>query len=88
MNRKLSIKKKLATLNPHVLEITNKSHLHEKHREKDVNDNESHFYIRIASDQLSSLSKIAAHKKINELLKEEYRQGLHSASISIITSNN
>lgn len=84
MNRKKIIENKLKTLDPTTLIITNDSDLHTHHPGNTSKDGESHFSIEIASTKLENLSKIEQHKIINNLLKDEFENGLHALSIKII----
>ena len=85
MNKKQTIKTKLSVLNPHFLEITDESKLHEGHASNPNAKGESHFSIKIASNQLENLSRIKQHQIINKLLKEEFNNGLHALSIHVIS---
>jgi BolA protein len=70
-------------LKPDLLEVKNNSYLHKGH----LGDNgtfETHFEVIISSKSLKNLSKINAHRKINQLLKEEFEKGLHALEIKVI----
>ncbi len=69
-------------LKPEFLEVKNNSHLHAGHA-GDNGTGETHFAIEIKSPQLVGLSKVAAHRKINTLIKEEFKKGLHALEIKI-----
>jgi BolA protein len=84
MNRKKIIEDKLKILEPSILIITNNSALHANHLGNTSKDGESHFSIEIAAIKLENLSKIEQHKIINNLLKDEFNNGLHALSIKII----
>jgi BolA protein len=85
MTRKDRILVLLNTLNPHSLEIIDVSHQHKGHAAmKGLEAHETHFNIIIAADILTSLPRVKAHRKINELLKNEFANGLHAISIRII----
>lgn len=84
MNRKKIIEDKLKVLEPTTLLINNDSALHAGHPGNNSKDGESHFSIEIASASLENLSKIEQHKVINNLLKDEFHNGLHALSIKII----
>ncbi len=79
---KLTIEK---ILNDHLkaqkIEVINKSHLHAGHL--DDESGETHFEVRIESEELKKEGRIKAHRKINELLKEQFGQGLHALEIKI-----
>jgi BolA protein len=64
------------------LEIENKSHLHQGHLGDD-GSGETHFKVIIKSAELKNLGKIAAHRKINALLKDEFKNGLHALEIEV-----
>ena len=42
---------------------------------------ESHFIIKIKSNYFKDMSKLQIHRLINEVLKEEWTNGVHSISI-------
>ena len=63
------------------VEIIDNTHLHKKH--KSFNKSKIHLKIIIKSESLKALSKIASHKKIIDLLKEEIETKIHSLEIKI-----
>lgn len=83
MNRQDRIEQKLTVLKPHYIEIINDSHLHSGHKGS-PGTGESHFTIKISASIFNDKTKIAQHKIINELLKEEFSNGLHALSINIL----
>ena len=70
-------------LRPEFLEVKNNSHLHAGHA-GDNGTNETHFGIEIVAKELSGLSLVSAHRKINSLLKEEFVNGLHALEIKVV----
>jgi BolA protein len=64
------------------LEIIDKSHLHAGHLEE--NPQETHFQIIIDSDDLTGLTRVKAHQRINNLLKDEFDKGLHALEIKVV----
>lgn len=68
---------------PSLLEVKNNSHLHKGHIEND-DSGETHFAIKIAAEELKNLSKVAAHRKINEVVKDEFSRGLHALEIKVV----
>ena len=83
MNRKEIIETKLSVLNPHFLEVVDQSSLHAGHAGNPNGDDESHFAIKIAAKELDDLSMIKQHRIINNILKDEFDNGLHALSINI-----
>lgn len=70
-------------LKPEFLEVKNNSYLHKGH----LGDNgtfETHFEIIISAKSLENLSKINAHRKINQLLKKEFEEGIHALEIKLM----
>jgi BolA protein len=67
------------------LEVENKSHLHKGHLGDD-GSGETHFKIIIKSKELKEQGRIAAHRKINNILKDEFLKGLHALEIDIDNS--
>lgn len=81
---KQRIEEKLKTnLNPEFLEVVNNSNLHRGHTGDD-GSGETHFLIKISSKEFYKLSRIQAHRKINNFLNEEFKNGLHALEIKII----
>jgi stress-induced morphogen len=84
MTRKESIEHKLRALNPHFLEVDDVSARHIGHSGNPNGDGQTHFEIKISSHTLKSYTKIEQHRVINNLLKEEFVNGLHALSITIV----
>ena len=57
--------------------------LHKGHNNYDGN-NETHFSIILNPNNKIKESKLSIHRKINELLKDEFNLGLHALEIKII----
>jgi BolA protein len=85
MSKKNIIADKLATLKPNILEIIDESDLHSGHA-GNPGSRETHFRITLSSNHFKSKSKLEQHKIVNQLLKEEFKNGLHALSIKIIES--
>lgn len=84
MSRIERIKKTIElNLKPNNFLIKDKSHFHKNHSGFD-GSNETHLYIEIYSDSFKNKKTIDIHKKINEILKEEYKNGLHALEIKIV----
>ena len=56
--------------------------LHKGHNNFDGNE-ETHFSIILNSNKQNRESKLEIHRKINELLKNEFKLGLHALEIKI-----
>jgi len=79
------IKKLSENLTIKDLQVINNSHLHAGHMESS-DSGETHFEIIISASELENQSLVAAHRKIKDLLKDEFiKNGLHSLSIKIKT---
>lgn len=70
-------------LRPKFLEVKNNSHLHRGHSGDD-GSGETHFAIVIEVEELSRMSRVAAHRKINQLLREEFGNGLHALEVQVL----
>ncbi len=66
---------------PSTLELIDETHKHQKH--KQFQAGKSHFKLRIASEQLSSLSTLKAHQAIYTCLGELMQTQIHALSIQI-----
>lgn len=74
-----SLKKEI---NPEFLEVINNSAMHRGHAGDD-GSGETHFEVRIKSEELNKAGRISAHRKINQILKDEFDKGLHALEIKI-----
>ena len=63
--------------------VSDISILHKGHNNYDGN-NETHFSVILNRNNQNKESKLTIHRKINELLKDEFNLGLHALEIKII----
>ena len=82
MQRYNRIKEKLSVIEPSYLEVIDETILHQNHW-GNTNVAESHFRIIIASKHLHGYNLFTQHKKINDILREEFNKGLHALTIKI-----
>tara|TARA_B100001765_G_scaffold37326_1_gene20731 strand:+ start:178 stop:429 length:252 start_codon:yes stop_codon:yes gene_type:complete len=75
---KEKIKKKI---NPKNIILIDNSHSHLKHKFYDPN--KFHLKIIIESEKLKNMNKIAAHKQIFSILKDEMKNKIHALEIEI-----
>ena len=76
------IKQKLeAALQPVSLHVVNESHLHAGHAGDD-GSGQTHFRIKVVSDQFDGKSRVEKHMIVNALLEKAFKNGLHALSIS------
>ena len=75
---KAKINKKI---NPENIILIDNSHLHSRH--KSFDENKFHLKIIIKSKKLKSINKIAAHKEIFSILKDEISNKIHALEIEI-----
>ena len=68
-------------INPENIILIDNSHLHTKHTSFDPN--KFHLKIIIESKKLNSMSKIAAHREIFSILKDEMINKIHALEIEI-----
>jgi len=72
------------TFEPSFLEVVNESRLHAGHNPEAAATGQTHFRIRIASDKLTGLNRVAGHRAVNEALAFAFGEGLHALAIEII----
>ena len=65
------------------VKVNDVSTLHKGHNNYDGN-NETHFSIILNMNNQNKESRLTIHRKINELLKDEFNLGLHALEIKII----
>jgi BolA protein len=82
-NRISRITKLLSVLNPSTLEIIDESYMHHGHVEVDGMHEETHLKINIKAS-FADMKLIDKHRKIKELIKAEFDNGLHAVSIRLI----
>jgi len=75
--------KLMTTLNPTRLDVVNESHLHAGHGGSPGTD-ESHFSLLIVSGDFSGKSRIERHRIVNDLLRDELRDGVHALAIKAL----
>ena len=76
------IKEKISRkINPEDIILIDNSNLHTKHKSFDIN--KFHLKLIIKSKKLKSMNKIAAHKKIFSILKNEMSNKIHALEIEI-----
>lgn len=81
MDRAASIHDKLVeALAPAALEIHDESHMHSVPKGA-----QSHFKVVVVADAFAGASLVARHRRVNEALAAELKQGLHALSIHAYT---
>ena len=68
-------------INPENIILVNNSYLHTKH--KSFDSNKFHLKLIIKSKKLKNMDKIAAHKEIFSILKNEISSKIHALEIEI-----
>lgn len=87
-----SIKQKLElNFNPSHLEVIDESEKHAHHRgahehASEGGSSESHFHVIIAAPQFDTMGRLARHRAVLEVLKDEIAQ-IHAFSIDINASS-
>jgi BolA-like protein 1 len=80
------MQQKLQVLNPILLEIINNSALHRHHQAmKGKKEEESHFKLKIISNQFENLKLIQRHRLVNKILEEEYKV-IHALELELHTA--
>ena len=70
-------------LQPKFLEVKNNSYLHKGHA-GDNGTMETHFAIIIEAEELKNLLRVKAHQRVNNIVKDEFNNGLHALEIKIL----
>ncbi len=74
------MQEKLSVLKPYFQEIIDESYKHASH----YDGIHSHIKIRISAETLQEQSLISYHRTINNLLADEFNNGLHALSIEVL----
>ena len=69
-----------AELKPHSLEVINESHMHAGHAGS-PGTGESHFRVKVVSDEFTGKSRLQIHQIINKILKAELSGEIHALAI-------
>ncbi len=88
MNREQRILNQLAVLNPSFIELKNDSAKHAGHTEHLGGagfTGETHYKLVIISETFRGLSRIERQRKVNDLLSEEFKSGLHAFEMKTLT---
>jgi BolA protein len=81
MTRKLRMETCLTKrLTPLLLEVQNESNTHQVPK-----GSETHFKVVIVSEAFHTLTRIARHRLVNDLLSNEFKEGLHALSLHLYT---
>ena len=67
-------------LRPVHLEVVNESHMHSV-----APGSETHFKVLVVSDAFEGLGLVDRHRRVNEILRDELRSGVHALSIRAMT---
>jgi BolA protein len=70
-------------LRPTRLDLVNESHLHEGHASS-PGTGESHFRLLIVADAFSGKSRVERHRIVNEVVRDELRDGVHALAIKAV----
>lgn len=88
MNREQRILEKLKSLEPAFLELKNDSAKHAGHTEHLGGagfTGETHYKLTLVSDIFVGLSRIERQRKVNDLLVDEFKMGLHAFEMKTLT---
>ena len=87
MTVKNIIEKKLNNqLQPTLLEVIDESAQHAGHAGARP-EGETHFRVRISSPAFTDLSRIAAHRMVHDIIKEELAGPIHALALETIKPN-
>ena len=70
-----------AAFDPTHLEVLNESHRHSVPK-----NSETHFKLVVVSDAFDGLRLVQRHQKVNALLADELKGGLHALSMETLTT--
>ncbi len=81
MTKQATIELKLGeALLPVHLEVLNESHMHSV-----APGSETHFKVLVVSPAFEGLGLVDRHRRVNEVLRDELRGGVHALSIRALT---
>ena len=84
MKRSKRIESILVKNFPHSnIDILDNSYLHKGHNEFN-GEGETHITLELKINSPNKINRLEIHKKINFLLEEEFKKGLHSLEIKLL----
>ena len=84
VTRKKRIEDKLnSAFNPISIEVRDDSKHHSGHQGVEEGALETHFYINMRTLSFKGLNKVMMHRKVYELLKYEFDNGLHALELEL-----
>ena len=69
--------------NPILLEVRDDSKQHAGHQSIEEGAKETHFHIHMRTLLFKDLNKVMMHRKVYELLKDEFENGLHALELEL-----
>ena len=82
--RKKRIESKLKhAFEPIFIEVRDDSNQHAGHQSIEEGAKETHFYINMKTLSFKGLNKVMMHRKVYELLKYEFDNGLHALELEL-----
>ena len=83
-SRKIRIESTLKNhFEPKLLVVRDDSKQHEGHIHVDQGSKETHFYVKMILNFPDNFSKVALHRKVYELLDQEFTEGLHALELDL-----
>jgi len=67
-------------LQPAHLDVVNESGMHNVPR-----GSETHFKVVVVSDAFEGLGLVDRHRRVNDLLRDEFRDGMHALTLRALT---
>ncbi|MCF6301944.1 MAG: BolA family transcriptional regulator [Devosiaceae bacterium] len=81
-----NIEKKLTNaFSPDFLRVIDESEKHRGHANW-IEGKSTHFRVEISADQLKGMSRVAQHRAITNVLKQEFEGELHALVIKVVKS--
>lgn len=68
---------------PVSIEVRDDSKHHAGHQNIEEGAIETHFYIHMISLSFKGLNKVSMHRKVYDLLKDEFEKGLHALELEL-----
>ena len=82
--RKKRIESRLKkALDPISIEVRDDSKHHAGHQGIESGTKETHFYIKMRALSFKGLNKVMMHRKVYELLQDEFDNGLHALELEL-----
>ena len=82
--RERLIERLTTSLAPTSIEVVDESHRHAGHAGARPGG-ETHYHVEIVAARFAGMSRVARHRLVHEIVRDEFGSGLHALSLRLLT---